>query len=498
MNLAISPQKHPSIPFFSQGKSGSPSQGYFPPLKFGDVSFRDILTLSPPTILTSEQERVLSQFEKMAQTKDLGGLPAHPDLKNYLDLMGSSEYKHVIYIVHKDFQHPSGKVVITQRERFHSPFTDLFSALQSTPQLQKEVILGLSNRIQNPSNEDMRKNAIEALVDIYFYNLRPQGKCFDLFRTLQKLVNPKISGKAYPYQHRKLILNQFKALLTQPQTPLKSKRLLRNELIFGLHDIEHSKRPQMKRVVRQNISPLANTPLENYPTPSASSINANNILIQKLKTALLEGNLDVLNQMIDANEMSQLIPEWERVKGPNHHQHLVQDYNLRDHLLFVLQATQKSIYYQRLTPEEKFRVSTAAFFHDISKRTGPPNFRDAGRVQVDFHHPGRSAETALECLPQLGYTPEQVKDIVTLIQYHQLLGNIAKPDGDPLNKEKLKSALAQLGTPSVLKMLCALTEGDVRCVRFDIPGRTWFDASLQSNLSKASQTIENAFAKRNP
>jgi hypothetical protein len=162
---------------------------------------------------------------------------------------------------------------------------------------------------------------------------------------------------------------------------------------------------------------------------------------------------------------------------------------LADHLLNTLKATQNSVYYRMLNPEEQFTVSTAAFFHDLRKRTGPPNLREAARICVDPHHPGRSAESVLEYLPNLGYTPKQVQDIYTLIDHHQLLGNMARPDASPTTPKVVRQAADLLGSASVLKMLRALTEGDVRCVRFDVPGRTWYDPDMIQRVYEYSQKV---------
>jgi UTP:GlnB (protein PII) uridylyltransferase len=184
------------------------------------------------------------------------------------------------------------------------------------------------------------------------------------------------------------------------------------------------------------------------------------------------------------------------VAGPDNHQHIVQDYTLADHLLKTVEATRKSRYFKALTPEEQFRVTTAAFFHDLHKRTGPANLRAVARISVDPHHPGRSAEAALELLPNLGYTPAQIDDIVTLIDHHQLLGNMAKPDGDPTSPRSIRLAADKLGSASRLRMLRALTEGDIRCVRMDVPGRTWYDADLAERLQRFSQKILDELNRR--
>jgi hypothetical protein len=456
-------------------------------IHFGQYTYRHILLDMPPAAkLTPEQTTVLTVIESMAKATDLSQLSA------FSDILKSSEYKHVVNIVHKVRLSPEDPIRITMRDRFHTPWTDFIQSLWQTTapdnrvEVIKRAINHLTGVVSKAQDVETRRNGIEALADVYFYNLRPKGSLSDLLKN--KLVRTKNDEKDLRALREAGLAAIRQVLLGHPEDTsmerLKTRRELRNELVFALRDISKFKQPQAKRLVRKVIQPFSKALLPLYqPIPLSPES------VQKLKTAIQLGDLTTLKAMIASGEMKALIPEWERVGGPDNHQHIVQDYNLADHLLNTLKATQNSVYYRMLNPEEQFTVSTAAFFHDLRKRTGPPNLREAARICVDPHHPGRSAESVLEYLPSLGYTPKQVQDVYTLIEHHQLLGNMARPDAVPTTPTIVRQAASALGSSSVLKMLRALTEGDVRCVRFDVPDRTWYDPDMIQRVYEYSQRV---------
>lgn len=451
-------------------------------IHFGQFTYRHILLDMPPAAkLSPEQTRVLAVIESMAKATDLS------QLKDYSSVLKSPDYKHVVNIVHKVRLSPEDPIRITMRDRFHTPWTDFIQSLwQTTPSesrvaVIKRAINHLTLVVSQSQDVETRRNGIEALVDVYFYNLRSKG-------SLSEWVKNKGDEQILRVLRESGLAAIKQVLIGNPEDVslerLKTRRELRNELIFALRDLSRVNQPQAKRLVRKVVQPLSKAPLSFYPAVTLSQESVN-----KLKTAIQLGDVSTLKAMITSGEMKALIPEWERVGGPDNHQHIVQDYNLADHLLNTLKATQNSVYYRMLNPEEQFTVSTAAFFHDLRKRTGPQNLREAARICVDPHHPGRSAESVLEYLPSLGYTSKQVQDIYTLVEHHQLLGNMARPDAVPTTPTVVRQAAEVLGSSSVLKMLRALTEGDVRCVRFDVPGRTWYDPDMIQRVYEYSQRV---------
>ncbi len=451
-------------------------------IHFGQYTYRHILLdLSPAANLMPEQTRVLSVIESMAQARDISRLG------DYSAVLQSPEYKHVVNIVHKVRLSPEDPIRITMRDRFHSPWTDFIQSLWQTSasenrmDLIKGAINHLTGVVAQAQDVETRRNGIEALVDVYFYNLRPKGSLSDQVKSKAEEKALKALRDAGLDSIKQVLLGNSDGVSLER---LKTRRELRNELIFALRDLSRIKQPQTKRLVRKAVQPLTSAPLAAYPT-----ISQNPASVQKLKSAIQLGDLTTLRAMIASGEMKTLIPEWERVGGADNHQHIVQDYHLADHLLNTLKATQNSVYYRMLNPEEQFTVSTAAFFHDLRKRTGPPNLREAARICVDPHHPGRSAESVLEYLPGLGYTTKQIQDIYTLVDHHQLLGNMARPDAVPTTPSVIRQAADVLGSASVLKMLRALTEGDVRCVRFDLPERTWYDPDMIQRVYDYSQRV---------
>jgi hypothetical protein len=67
---------------------------------------------------------------------------------------------------------------------------------------------------------------------------------------------------------------------------------------------------------------------------------------------------------------------------------------------------------------------------------------------------------------------------------------MAKPEGDELTEARLNQAAQHLGSVSLLYMLKALTEGDVRSVKRDEPDRTWFTPQVAYNLEAVSHDVE--------
>ena len=127
--------------------------------------------------------------------------------------------------------------------------------------------------------------------------------------------------------------------------------------------------------------------------------------------------------------------------------------------------------------------------HDLGKRTGPANLQPI--IPPDRGHPVKSADTAWLDLPSLGFSTKDTRTIARLLEFHQLLGNTiqrtramkeAIPPGDVLDY-----AVQSLKTPSILRMLCALTEGDVRSLSLD---QRQFDSIVSEKMAQYSKIID--------
>jgi hypothetical protein len=439
--------------------------------RFGIVPYRELLGMTPAVPLTPKQSQVLSVVEDMAGARDLTRLP------KYLAVLKTREYDHLQYIMHRGEKQ-------TMRHRYHTPFTDLFLNLADTPQQQTELVRRLGETVRNPVNREARTNAITALTDLYFFALRPGGAAFAPARE-------HAFGAALRQQQA--LLELFDTLLSDDKVALETRRLLKNEIICGHCDLVRKDWPVVKPEpvgeilyhVNSQLSPLTNKALPDYPTPVVSIPVA---VSDTLKAAIRDGNISKIRETMNLPVMKQLVPDWDRAFGRNKYQHNDQDYTLGTHLLKVYKATRRSPYYQGLSAEEKFRVSTGALFHDISKRSGPKNYRDNGRIMFDIHHPWRSAETVLQILPALHYTPEQIQDIHVIVQRHQNLGGFANPRVET-TPERLMEIARRLQTVSRVNMLLALTEGDVRCVKRDIPGRTWYTPLAKDRIKTYSDKV---------
>lgn len=439
---------------------------------FGVTSYEELLLHREPVVkLTATQTRILAIINEISQAQDLTNLP------QYFKVMRTPEYGHILSILHQDEKQ-------TMRNRFHTPFTDLYLHVMPNASAQSELLNQLAQMIRKPHNAEVLKNAITALTDIYFYVLRPGGEAFTPDRQATH-------GQSLKRQQQ--VLTLFNTILTDVFVPLKTRRLLKNELICGQCDVVRKDwpvvRPEPMNEILYNlnhqINPLTQAYIPSYPPRRLVSPT----VAEKLKNAIRTGSVSEIMALMKHPELQALMPDWQRAFGANRYQHGAQDFPLGQHLIKVFRATRASQYYQKLTPEEQFRTSTAALFHDIAKLTGPKNFREANRIMFDVHHPWRSAETVLDILPELGYTREEIDDIYFLVQRHQNLGGFVNPKVQNTPERTLEVA-RRIQTVPRLKMLQTLTEGDIRSVKRDIPGRTWFTPVAAETLETNCQKIE--------
>lgn len=283
-------------------------------LQFGHATYREILTHAPAVSLNREQRRVLKGFDAMAKAQDLSGLP------EFLSLLNSPEYRHLTNIVYHQPRTHDQPALSLYRKPFHSPFTDLYMALLADTQATHQILHALADSIRKPPTPQGEENAIKALVDIYFYALRPGGKAFQTFHT-------EISPSKVRRQQR-AILGVIKTLLQDSKCPPNTRRTLRQELLYGLRDTERFFSGQGKRFTRKQTWPLITTPV-----PAAETLPpVEHQLRARLHQALRTGNLTDLKKMIQTGQMQRMIPEWSRIAGPDNHQHPDQDYTLQDHL----------------------------------------------------------------------------------------------------------------------------------------------------------------------
>ena len=184
-----------------------------------------------------------------------------------------------------------------------------------------------------------------------------------------------------------------------------------------------------------------------------------------VRAALLSEDETKLRQIAKDGVLLSCLPEWGRMSSEFNTQHRFHEFPLDEHTLRVVERTKRSEYYQRLNDEERWTVVCAALLHDVAKITGLPEERET--LSPDRTHPHNSALLSRDILAQWGESRLFVERVAILIEHHQLFGVMlmttdenAMPTG-----EALSHAARMIKTPSMLKMLSALSEGDIRGVK---------------------------------
>ena len=210
---------------------------------------------------------------------------------------------------------------------------------------------------------------------------------------------------------------------------------------------------------------------------------------------LMRSPVGTVREASNSGELSAIIPEWERVRGPWHIQHHAHHFPLDDHTLKVVEATQRSPFFATLTPYEQWLTALSALLHDIEKNTGPERIH--GLVPVDKLHPLKSAMTALKLLSGLGMPMDDVLRCVTLIHHHQAFGQLFirygeeghAPDGELLRiARKLRSV-------RLTHCLLALSEGDIRSVQQE---NAYFTPGIEVKLHQYGRQVCDMIATRWP
>ncbi len=411
------------------------------------------------TTLPENQATIVRTFDTITGSRDLKGLDA------WLKVLSSPDYHNLA----------NNKL----RRRHYTPFVQLFLNLNTGD--RKRLLNALHKTVQQPANGYAMQNALEALADIYFVALRPGGLAYSglegnlIAGNRQDALNVHLRGI-------------FGKIVNNRGIPPEAGRLLKERLRADLREIHWqpyelvpSRSKKIIADIRAQIMPFI---LITHPIASLRPAVAPD-LVAELEAALLSEDNAVLRKMSDTGRLAQALPEWKRLTGPENTQHGFHDFTLDEHTLRVVERTRTSPYYRQLSPKEKRLVTMAALLHDISKDTGQAHLRE--HLRPDRHHPYKSASTVREILPSLGYDARDTERIAVLIEYHQLFGSMIITNKGRPPEEILQTAAVRLRSLSMLKMLRALSEGDIRGVKAE---DRLFDQDVQHRLGWYAGLVE--------
>ena len=419
--------------------------------------------------LTPEQKGDVATFRDITAARDLKKLPAH------LGILNSPNYQALTRI--------------KGRNAWHNPFTDMFMNLE--PKEQAQMITVLEKAAMQAPSRLAQSNTLNVLVDLYFDSLRPGGR-------LEKLLAGPVGLKRkQQLALRPQLLESFNRLLNPADGDLNRAWQTRYQLRVQWKQYVFQKgwepnsayRDPEGLAVRQQMVPLITRLLPDLParpTPTAA-------LLKRLEDGLKSPDAATLRYMSGSGELVKLVPEWARLVGPSNVQHSDQDFNLADHCLNALDFAKKSPYYQGLSAREKRITAITALLHDIGKESGPCNLQPI--IAVDRTHPIKSESAVRQILPSLGFTPDEIETVARLALYHQLLGTMVthNPDAPPA-EAVLEQAAALIPNVSELRMLQAITEGDIRAVK---QNSGWFTDSIEDRLKRYGAMVEARIARNN-
>lgn len=180
-----------------------------------------------------------------------------------------------------------------------------------------------------------------------------------------------------------------------------------------------------------------------------------------LESALFDN--DKLNAMLGDGLLGKLFPDvfgWAEQGGmKGRKQHGGHDYTIDAHTFMVLHYVRENSEFKNLSSYDQRNILLAAFLHDVSKRQG----------EKDPDHERVSAGWADGVLTTLGYPPEQVGRISTLISRHGDL-SFARPDDsqpDINNQAYIDDLSVFYSNPVAIRQLRILNEADIRAVKMD-------------------------------
>jgi hypothetical protein len=214
-----------------------------------------------------------------------------------------------------------------------------------------------------------------------------------------------------------------------------------------------------------------------------------------VRAALLSEDESALRQIARDGILLSCLPEWGRMSSEYNTQHRFHEFPLDEHTLRVVERTKRSEYYQQLNDEEKWTIVCAALLHDVAKITGLPEEREI--LSPDRTHPHNSALLSRDILAQWGESRMFVERVAILIEHHQLFGvMLMTTDENALpSEDAICHAARMIKTHSMLKMLSALSEGDIRGVK---DNDAIFTPEVAKRMARYIQAVESRLQVNDP
>ena len=175
------------------------------------------------------------------------------------------------------------------------------------------------------------------------------------------------------------------------------------------------------------------------PLPSPWPEGARQLLVRLLASG--RGLLGVWETLEETGAIAQILPEWERIRSLPHAS-AIHRFTVDRHV--VETCIEASSLIRTVARPDVLMV--AAVLHDIGK---------GGLTE----HSVAGEPIAREIAARIGFTPDEVDLIGTLVRWHLLLGETATTR-DPDDPASVQRVITRITRPEALSLLAALTEAD--------------------------------------
>ena len=175
------------------------------------------------------------------------------------------------------------------------------------------------------------------------------------------------------------------------------------------------------------------------PLAEPWSDEARHLLVRLLASG--RGLLPVWETLEETGALSRILPEWERIRLVPHAS-VIHRFTVDRHVVETCVEASKLI--RSVARPDVLMV--AALLHDIGKGTAE-------------EHCAAGEPIARAIVTRMGFDPEAVDLVATLVRWHLLLAETATMR-DPDDPATVELVVDRLGTPETLSLLTALTEAD--------------------------------------
>jgi len=199
------------------------------------------------------------------------------------------------------------------------------------------------------------------------------------------------------------------------------------------------------------------------PLPSPWPEGARHLLVRLLASG--RGLLGVWETLEETGAIAQILPEWERIRSLPHAS-AIHRFTVDRHV--VETCIEASALIRSVRRPDVLMV--AALLHDIGK---------GGLTE----HSVAGQPIACEIATRIGFAPDEVELIGTLVRWHLLLGDTATTR-DPDDPASIERVTWRIRSPEALQLLAALTEADSKAAS----AKAWsaWRAGLVSRLVQRS------------